>query len=212
MEAAKLGCIGFPLPPCPSRSSSRGTSGSRVFCALESPPLPTSSLSCNRPPSPSTFSPQLSLLSVVGTLANFVCLPVLAAEEVLESSSSAAATTASNSTQVAESVGASVGSAVQSSVESAGAAASKAIVADAGDSDLVINILGSGAFVALSLLSIGIVYLAVTDFLEKKKSDEEAKRLNEEAAAAAKKKRPGSLTAAGKGGAKGFGQKRQEDE
>lgn len=222
MEAAKLSCIGSPLSlsqPRSSSSSSRGTSANRVLCSLKSSSSPTSSLSSDHPPSASTLSPQLSVLSVVGALANFVFLPALAAEQALESSlsslsSSSAAEAAS--TQVSESAGASaiqssVENAVQSSAEIAKAAAPQAVVADTGDGNLIVNILGTASFIGLSLLTIGVVYLAVTDFLEKRKTDEETKKLNEEMASA-KKKQTGSLTAASRGGAKGFGKKQQEEE
>lgn len=151
----------------------------------------------------------------MGALANFVFLPALAAEEALESSLSSLSSSSAG-TQLSESAGASaiqssVENAVQSSAEIAKAAAPQAIVADTGDGNLIVNILGTASFIGLSLLTIGVVYLAVTDFLEKRKSDEETKKLNEEMANA-KKKQTGSFTAAGRGGAKGFGKKQQEEE
>ncbi|MCO5577483.1 hypothetical protein L7F22_031314 [Adiantum nelumboides] len=222
METSKLGCIGSPhyaLHPCSNtgRAGFRCLKAGKTYCAEQF------ALSCGRP---------LLQLPLVGVLSNLVSgVSVWAVEAEALSSTKAA------SMQVSESAGADIGAAsqaVQPSMEGAGAAASsnvtnvgdtasKAVqssvervggaasrtVTTAGNNDTVVNILGTAAFIGLSLLSVAIVYLFITDFLEKRKRDEEMKKLNEEEAAARKKK-GGSFTAASKGGAKGFGRKRVE--
>ncbi|KAI5063539.1 hypothetical protein GOP47_0022086 [Adiantum capillus-veneris] len=231
MEVSKLRCIGSPphhtlCPPFRGFSRRGGYHGIKAAQAVKSYcPLPAS-LSCGRP------SPQRNLPPLVGALSNLASgLSVWAAEEAPSSTEAA-------STQVSQSTGASLGGtgiaasqAVQSSVEGTGAAASSIpetggdalslavqssaeragdaasqTVATVGNGDMFINFLGVAAFIGLSLITVAVVYLFVTDFLEKRKRDEEMKKLNEEEAAARKK--GGPLSAASKGGAKGFGRKR----
>ncbi|MCO5583049.1 hypothetical protein L7F22_036955 [Adiantum nelumboides] len=223
METSKLSCIGSPhyaLRPGINRGRAgfRCPKAGKIYCAEQS------ALSCGRP------LLQLNLLPLVGVLSNLVSgVSVWAVEAEALSSTKAA------SMQVFESAGAAIGAASQavqssmegdvasSNVENVGGTASKAVQSSAervggaasqtvttvGNNDTVVNILGTAAFVGLSLLTVAIVYLFITDFLEKRKRDEEMKKLNEEEAAARKKK-GGSFAAASKGGAKGFGRKRVE--
>ncbi|XP_051147852.1 uncharacterized protein LOC127262993 [Andrographis paniculata] len=67
------------------------------------------------------------------------------------------------------------------------------------------------AFIGLSILTVGVIYIAVTDFLQKREKDRFEK---EEAAANRKKKRgrKGVGASRTRGGPRGFGQKLAEDE
>ncbi|MED6119036.1 hypothetical protein PIB30_008259 [Stylosanthes scabra] len=71
----------------------------------------------------------------------------------------------------------------------------------------VISALLFVAFVGLSLLTIGVIYLAVTDFLQKRETEKFEK---EEAAKSGKKKKKKVVRA--RAGPRGFGQKIDEDE
>ncbi|KAH7307107.1 hypothetical protein KP509_22G046100 [Ceratopteris richardii] len=165
------------------------------------------------------LSRQLRVRPVIGLIKNcFAVLPAWAAD--VNSSSSASAVVASS---VAEDVGSSLKDAgaaasqsLQSSVENIGrvdpstAASQASGTLNAGEADLIINVLGTLAFVALSLLTIGVAYLFLSDFLEKRRSDEEMKRLNEEEAA--RRKRKGPRATVMKDGPKGFGSKPRFDD
>ncbi|KAF9595527.1 hypothetical protein IFM89_000615 [Coptis chinensis] len=82
------------------------------------------------------------------------------------------------------------------------------ISANSGDGvSNIISVLLFIAFLGLSILTVGVVYIAVTDFLQKREKDKFEK---EEAAKNTKKKgKKGALRA--KTGPKGFGQKIDED-
>ncbi|KAG8387890.1 hypothetical protein BUALT_Bualt02G0068500 [Buddleja alternifolia] len=66
------------------------------------------------------------------------------------------------------------------------------------------------AFIGLSILTIGVVYIAVTDFLQKR----EREKFEKEEAAKKKKKsgKKGRVGARARGGPRGFGQKIEEDD
>ncbi|KAH6766133.1 transmembrane protein [Perilla frutescens var. hirtella] len=86
---------------------------------------------------------------------------------------------------------------------------SQEIVATSDDGvSTIISSLLFVAFVGLSVLTIGVIYIAVTDFLQKR----EGEKLEKEEAA--KKKRSGKrgkLRARSRGGPRGFGQKIEDD-
>ncbi|XP_060214853.1 uncharacterized protein LOC132641781 [Lycium barbarum] len=63
------------------------------------------------------------------------------------------------------------------------------------------------AFVGLSVLTIGVIYIAVTDFLQKRDKEKFEK---EEAAKKKKSGRKGKIVARARGGPRGFGQKIEE--
>ncbi|MED6151443.1 hypothetical protein PIB30_082584 [Stylosanthes scabra] len=71
----------------------------------------------------------------------------------------------------------------------------------------VISALLFVAFIGLSLLTIGVIYLAVTDFLQKRETEKFEK---EEAAKSGKKRKKKVVRA--RAGPRGFGQKIDEDE
>ncbi|XP_043708395.1 uncharacterized protein LOC122657677 [Telopea speciosissima] len=79
---------------------------------------------------------------------------------------------------------------------------------DSGNST-VISVLLFIAFVGLSILTIGVIYIAVTDFLQKRERD----KFDKEEAAKKKKKggKRGKVKARAGAGPRGFGQKIDED-
>lgn len=83
------------------------------------------------------------------------------------------------------------------------------IVASSGDDGVsaIVSVLLFLAFIALSLLTIGVIYIAVTDFLQKRESDKFAK----EEEARNKKKRSKNRRVRARAGPRGFGKKRYED-
>ncbi|XP_024975211.1 uncharacterized protein LOC112513237 [Cynara cardunculus var. scolymus] len=82
-----------------------------------------------------------------------------------------------------------------------------AVAADNGDGvSVVISVLLFIAFVGLSVLTIGVVYIAVTDYLQKREKDKFEKEEAEKAKRGGKKKRVRS-----RAGPKGFGQKINDD-
>ncbi|KAL7602177.1 uncharacterized protein LOC111907268 [Lactuca sativa] len=79
---------------------------------------------------------------------------------------------------------------------------------DNGDGvSIVISVLLSIAFVGLSVLTIGVIYIAVTDFLQKREKDKFEKEEAEKAKKGGKKKRVRA-----RAGPKGFGQKIESDD
>ncbi|KAI3667692.1 hypothetical protein L6452_42761 [Arctium lappa] len=81
------------------------------------------------------------------------------------------------------------------------------VAADNGDGvSVVISVLLSIAFVGLSVLTIGVIYIAVTDYLQKREKDKFEKEEAEKAKKGGKKKRVRS-----RAGPKGFGQKINDD-
>ncbi|MCD9641853.1 hypothetical protein HAX54_028309 [Datura stramonium] len=85
------------------------------------------------------------------------------------------------------------------------------IVSSTGDDGVstVISSLLFIAFVGLSILTIGVIYIAVTDFLQKREKEKFEK---EEAAKKKKSGRKGKVVARARGGPRGFGQKVEESE
>ncbi|XP_055805407.1 uncharacterized protein LOC129874184 [Solanum dulcamara] len=85
------------------------------------------------------------------------------------------------------------------------------IVSSTGDEGVstVIQSLLFIAFVGLSILTIGVIYIAVTDFLQKREKEKFEK---EEAAKKKKIGRKGKIVARARGGPRGFGQKVEEAE
>ncbi|KFK24591.1 hypothetical protein AALP_AAs67532U001600 [Arabis alpina] len=88
---------------------------------------------------------------------------------------------------------------------------SEAIVSTVGDQDgiaLVIQVLLIAAFLALSVLTIGVVYIGVTEFLGKRESDKFEKQ------EAAKRSKKGGKKKAmrAKAGPRGFGQKIEDQD
>ncbi|KAK4376459.1 hypothetical protein RND71_002755 [Anisodus tanguticus] len=85
------------------------------------------------------------------------------------------------------------------------------IVTSTGDSGVstIIQTLLFVAFVGLSILTIGVIYIAVTDFLQKREKEKFEK---EEAAKKKKSGRKGKIVARARGGPRGFGQKIEEAE
>ncbi|KAK4358328.1 hypothetical protein RND71_023938 [Anisodus tanguticus] len=83
------------------------------------------------------------------------------------------------------------------------------IVASTGDNGVstIIQTLLFVAFVGLSILTIGVIYIAVTDFLQKREKEKFEK---EEAAKKKKSGRKGKIVARARGGPRGFGQKVEE--
>ncbi|XP_042512574.1 uncharacterized protein LOC122087489 [Macadamia integrifolia] len=74
----------------------------------------------------------------------------------------------------------------------------------------VVSVLLFIAFIGLSILTIGVIYIAVTDFLQKR----EREKLDKEEAAKKKKKKSGKkgkVKARAGAGPRGFGQKIDED-
>ncbi|KAL0369839.1 UNVERIFIED_CONTAM: hypothetical protein Sangu_0302000 [Sesamum angustifolium] len=65
------------------------------------------------------------------------------------------------------------------------------------------------AFICLSILTIGVIYIAVTDFLQKRERDKFEK---EEAAKKKKSGKKGKVRARARAGPRGFGQKIEEDD
>ncbi|KAL3850649.1 hypothetical protein ACJIZ3_012531 [Penstemon smallii] len=65
------------------------------------------------------------------------------------------------------------------------------------------------AFVGLTILTIGVIYIAVTDFLQKREREKFEK---EEAAKKKKSGKKGKVRARARAGPKGFGQKIEEDD
>lgn len=84
---------------------------------------------------------------------------------------------------------------------------SQEIVSSTGDESLssVISVLFFAAFIALSILTIGAVYIGVTDFLQKR----EREKFEKEEAAKKKKKK---VKARPRAGPRGFGQKIDDDD
>nr|GEV32171.1 hypothetical protein CTI12_AA466450 [Tanacetum cinerariifolium] len=81
-------------------------------------------------------------------------------------------------------------------------------VADNGDGiSVVISVLLTIAFAGLSVLTIGVIYIAVTDYLTKREKDKFEKDEAEKAKKGGKKKRVRA-----RAGPKGFGQKINDDE
>lgn len=80
------------------------------------------------------------------------------------------------------------------------------IVSSTGDESLasVISVLFFAAFIALFILTIGVVYIGVTDFLQKR----EREKFEKEEAAKKKKK----VKAKPRAGPRGFGQKIDDDD
>ncbi|CAH9094248.1 unnamed protein product [Cuscuta europaea] len=87
---------------------------------------------------------------------------------------------------------------------------SQEIASTAGDRvSSVISALLFAAFIALSVLTVGVIYIAVTDFLQKRESD----KFEKEEASKKKGKRKGKIANRAKAGPRGFGQKNfQEDD
>lgn len=85
------------------------------------------------------------------------------------------------------------------------------IVSSTGDEGVstVIQSLLFIAFIGLSILTIGVIYIAVTDFLQKREKEKFEK---EEAAKKKKSGRKGKIVARARGGPRGFGQKVEEAE
>ncbi|TMW80555.1 hypothetical protein EJD97_018401 [Solanum chilense] len=85
------------------------------------------------------------------------------------------------------------------------------IVSSTGDDGVytVIQSLLVIAFVGLSILTVGVIYIAVTDFLQKREKEKFEK---EEAAKKKKSGRKGKIVARARGGPRGFGQKVEEAE
>jgi len=81
------------------------------------------------------------------------------------------------------------------------------VVADTGESQFI-SVLLFAAFIGLTLLTIGVIYLAVTDFSEKR---EREKLLKEEEVKRKKEKKPKRIKLA-KSGPRGFGQRLEEDD
>ncbi|KAI4382391.1 hypothetical protein MLD38_008364 [Melastoma candidum] len=73
----------------------------------------------------------------------------------------------------------------------------------------IIQVLLFAAFVGLSILTIGVIYIAVTDFLQKREREKFEK---EEAAKAKKGGKKGKVRARARAGPRGFGQKPDPDE
>ncbi|KAL0436602.1 UNVERIFIED_CONTAM: hypothetical protein Sradi_0368100 [Sesamum radiatum] len=65
------------------------------------------------------------------------------------------------------------------------------------------------AFLSLSILTIGVIYIAVTDFLQKREREKFEK---EEAAKKKKSGKKGKVRARARAGPRGFGQKFEEDD
>ncbi|KAI8523731.1 hypothetical protein RHMOL_Rhmol13G0095200 [Rhododendron molle] len=90
---------------------------------------------------------------------------------------------------------------------------SEQIVASSGGDGVstIISVLLFLAFIGLSILTIGVIYIAVTDFLTRRESDKFAK---EEAARIKKRKKSGKnkRVIRARAGPRGFGQKREEEE
>ncbi|KAI3682453.1 hypothetical protein L1987_82444 [Smallanthus sonchifolius] len=81
-------------------------------------------------------------------------------------------------------------------------------VADNGDGiSVVIQLLLAVAFFGLSVLTIGVIYIAVTDFLQKREKEKFEKEEAEKAKKGGKKKRVRPRV-----GPKGFGQKIDDDD
>ncbi|XP_076937067.1 uncharacterized protein LOC143604490 [Bidens hawaiensis] len=79
---------------------------------------------------------------------------------------------------------------------------------DNGDGvSVVISVLLSIAFVGLSVLTVGVIYIAVTDFLQKREKEKFEKEEAEKAKKGGKKKRVRPRV-----GPKGFGQKIDDDD
>ncbi|CAN4124802.1 unnamed protein product [Withania somnifera] len=85
------------------------------------------------------------------------------------------------------------------------------IVSTTGDDGVstVISSLLFIAFIGLSVLTIGVIYIAVTDFLQKREKEKFEK---EEAAKKKKSGRKGKIVARARSGPRGFGQKVEEVE
>ncbi|PIN25294.1 hypothetical protein CDL12_01960 [Handroanthus impetiginosus] len=77
---------------------------------------------------------------------------------------------------------------------------------DAGNT--VISALFFLAFIGLSILTIGVIYIAVTDFLQKR----EREKFEKEEAAKKKKGKKGKVRTRARAGPRGFGQKIEEDD
>ncbi|KAK4780571.1 hypothetical protein SAY87_016677 [Trapa incisa] len=84
------------------------------------------------------------------------------------------------------------------------------IVSSAGDDG--VNTVVSGllfiAFIGLSILTIGVIYIAVTDFLQKR----EREKFDKEEAAKKKSGKKGKVRARARAGPKGFGQKTDDED
>ncbi|CAH9144112.1 unnamed protein product [Cuscuta epithymum] len=87
---------------------------------------------------------------------------------------------------------------------------SQELASTAGDRvSSVISALLFAAFIGLSVLTVGVIYLAVTDFLRKRESD----KFEKEEASKKKSKRKGKIANRAKAGPRGFGQRIvQEDD
>lgn len=72
----------------------------------------------------------------------------------------------------------------------------------------VISALLFAAFIGLSILTIGVIYIAVTDFLQKR----EREKYEKEEAAKKKSGKKGKLRARARAGPRGFGQKIEEED
>lgn len=85
------------------------------------------------------------------------------------------------------------------------------IVSSTGDEgvSVVIQSLLFAAFLGLSVLTVGVIYIAVTDFLQKREKEKFEK---EEAAKKKKSGRKGKIATRARGGPRGFGQKVEESE
>ncbi|KAI3788075.1 hypothetical protein L2E82_00717 [Cichorium intybus] len=82
------------------------------------------------------------------------------------------------------------------------------IASDNGDGvSIAISVLLSIAFVGLSVLTIGVIYIAVTDYLQKREKEKFEKEEAEKAKKGGKKKRVRA-----RAGPKGFGQKIDSDD
>ncbi|KAL1558708.1 hypothetical protein AAHA92_09140 [Salvia divinorum] len=85
---------------------------------------------------------------------------------------------------------------------------SQAIVSTSNDGvSSVISVLLLVAFIGLTILTVGVIYIAVTDFLQKREGEKFKK---EEAEKKGSKK--GKVRARARAGPRGFGQKIQEDD
>ncbi|KAI9194288.1 hypothetical protein LWI28_004809 [Acer negundo] len=78
---------------------------------------------------------------------------------------------------------------------------------DGGTASTVVSVLLFIAFVALSILTIGVVYIAVTDFLQKR----EREKFEKEEATKKKKKGGKKMKVRARAGPRGFGQKIDDD-
>lgn len=72
----------------------------------------------------------------------------------------------------------------------------------------IISVLLFVAFIGLSILTVGVIYIAVTDFLQKR----EREKFEKEEAAKKKSGKKGKIRSRARAGPRGFGQKIEEDD